>query len=122
MAAVAVVAALCAVVVKKQAPEIAMALALAAGAMILYSCVQSLSRITQFVYELAELGGISQTVLGPVMKVTAIAIVTRTAAEVCRDAKEGGLASFVETAGTILSLFTVLPLMSAVLSMLTELL
>lgn len=122
IAALAVVAALCAAVVKKQAPEIAMVLALAAGAMILVSCVQGLSRVVDFLDELAEFGGLSSAVVTPVVKVAGIAVVTRIAAEICKDAKENGLASFVETAGTVLALLTALPLMTAVLSTLEGLL
>ncbi len=121
IAALAVVAALCAVVVKKQAPELAVVLALTAGAMVLLSCVQSLAKVLDYVYELAEFGGISQTVILPVVKVSGIALVSKVTVEICKDAKENGLASFVETAGTILALFTVLPLMTAVLSTLTNL-
>lgn len=122
IAALAVVAALCAAVVKKQSPEIAMVLALAAGAMILLSCVQGLSRVLDVLDELAEFGGLSSAVVAPVVKVAGIAVVTRIAAEICRDAKEGGLAGFVETAGTVLALLTALPLMTAVLSTLDGLL
>ena len=119
IAALAVVAALCAVVVKKQSPEIAVVLALTAGAMVLFSCIQSLSKVLDFLYELAEFGGISQTVIMPVVKVSGIAIVTKVTAEICKDAKESGLAGFVETAGTVCALFAVLPLMTAVLSTLS---
>ena len=58
----------------------------------------------------------------PVIKTAGIAIVTRLAADFCKDAKEGGLASAVELAGTALSLAAVLPLMGAVLDVLSGLL
>ena len=54
------------------------------------------------------------------MKTAGIAIVTRLASEFCRDAKEGGLASAVELAGTALALSVALPLMTAVLDMLIQ--
>lgn len=122
VAAIAVVAALCAAVVKKQAPEIAAVLALAAGSLILLSCVQGLSTVMDFVGELSDLGGLSPAVVKPVVKVAGIAVVAKIAGDVCKDANEGGLASFVETAGTILALLTSIPLMTAVLSTLTGLL
>lgn len=120
IAALAVIAALCAVVVRKQAPEITMVIGIAAGATILFACVQPLTEVVGFLQELAEFGGISQTVIAPAVKVSGIAVVTKVAAAICRDAQEGGLAGFVETAGTVLALFSVLPLMSAVLSMLAD--
>lgn len=122
VAALAVAAALCAVVVKKQAPEIALALALAAGAALLLSCAQALEGVLGLVDELAQAGGLSAAAVKPVVKVAGIAVVTRIAAGICRDAQEGGLAGFVETAGTILALFATVPLLTAVLSTLTGLL
>ena len=41
---------------------------------------------------------------------------------ICRDAKEGGLAAFVETAGAAVALFLAVPLLETVLNMITGLL
>ena len=68
---------------------------------------------------LADTAGLSPAVLAPVIKTAGIAIVTRIAAEVCRDAKESGVASFVETAGAMLALAVSLPLLEAVLRTIT---
>ena len=122
VAAVAVVAALCAVLTRKAAPECAIALALAAGAMILAFCGGALSSVLDFLDDLAQTGGLSQSVVTPVVKTAGIAVVTKIAAEICRDAQEGGLAGTVETAGTILALLTAVPLLTAVLSTLEGLL
>lgn len=121
VAAAAIVAAVCAVVVRKQAPEIALLLAACAGVLILLFCSGALKSAVRLMNELAETGGISSTVLKPVIKVTGIAVITRLAADLCRDAKEGALASAVETAGSAVALLTVLPLVSAVLELLTGL-
>ena len=51
VAAVAVVAALCAVLTRKAAPEFAIVLALAAGAMILAFCGGALSSVLDFLDE-----------------------------------------------------------------------
>lgn len=122
IAVAAVAAALCAVVVRKSAPEIAMVLVLAAGVAILVSCIQSLTKVIEALRELAEFGGISQTLLAPVLKITGIAVVTRITSDICKDAKESGLAGIAETSGTIIALITALPLMTSVLATLSELL
>lgn len=122
VAAAAIVAAVCAIVVRKQAPEIGLLLAACAGGLILLYCSGAVKAAVELMDELAETGGLSAAVLKPVLKVTGIAIITRLAADLCRDAKEGALASAVETAGSALALLTVLPLMSAVLELLTGLL
>ena len=119
IAAIAVAAALCAVVVKKNVAELGMVLALCAGAIIL-SC--SLEGVKELMDTLADTAGLSPAVLAPVVKTVGIAVLTRVSAELCRDAKEGGIAAFVETAGAAAALLVSLPLLKTVLSMVTGLL
>ena len=122
VAAAAVAAALCAVVVRKQSPEIALALGVGACALIVLYCSGALAAVVELADKLAQTGGLSAQVVEPVMKTAGIAIVTRLAADFCKDAQEGGLASAVELAGTALALSVTLPLMSAVLDVLGRLL
>ena len=121
IAAAAVAAALGEVVVRRQSPEIALALGIGACALIVLSCSGALESAMELADKLAQAGGLSAQVVEPVMKTAGIAIVTRLAADFCKDAQEGGLASAVELAGTALALVAVLPLMSAVIEMLTGL-
>ena len=122
IAAAAVTAALCAVVVRKQSPEIAFALGVGACALVVLYCSGALTAVMNLADKLAQTGGLSAQVVEPVMKTTGIAIVTRLAADFCKDAQEGGLASAVELSGTALALAVALPLMSAVLDVLIQLL
>ena len=112
--AAAIAAAVCAVVVRKQAPELALTLAACAGAVILLYCSGALRAVVELMDKLMEAGGLSPQVAGPVVKTAGVAIVTRLSADFCKDAGEGGLASAVELAGTVLALSAVLPLMTAV--------
>lgn len=122
IAAIAVAAALCALVVKKQAPEIGMVLGLLAGALILLLSYPAMKSIKELMTTLSETADLAPAALTPVIKTVGIAIVTKLAAEVCRDAKEGGIASFLETAGAVLALVVCVPLIDGVLSMIGELL
>lgn len=122
IAALAVTAALCAVVVRKQSPEIALVLALAAGTILMLQCAEGMSELLELLGRLTELGGLSASAVRPLVRVTGVAIVTHLTAEICRDAKEGGLAGAVEIAGTVLALTAAAPLLSAVLDTLSELL
>lgn len=122
IAALAIVAALCAVVVRKQAPEIAMVLVLLGAAMILSWSFSAVSGVKAMMDSLREAAGLSPAVVAPVIKTVGVAILTRFAAEICRDAKEGGLAAFVETAGAAVALFLAVPLLETVLNMITGLL
>lgn len=122
IAAIAVATALCAIVVKKQAPEIGMVLGLLAGTLILLLSYPAIKNIKELMTTLSDTADLAPAVLAPVIKTVGIAIVTKLAAEICRDAKEGGIASFLETAGSALALVTCVPLIEAVLSMIGELL
>ena len=113
IAAAAVAAAVCAVVVKQRAQEVGLVLTMALGA------VESVRALMD---ELGEAAGLSPAVLAPVLKTVGIAILTHISAEVCRDAKESGIAAFVETAGAAVALCVALPLLRAVLDTVTGLL
>ena len=71
---------------------------------------------------MTTLAGLDEALLEPVVKTVALSILTRLTAEVCRSSGEGGLAAFVETAGTILALGAALPLARAVTVLLAEML
>lgn len=122
IAAVAVISAICAVVVKKNVRELGMVLALLAGALILAFALPAVEKTLALMDELAALAELSPAVLTPVVKTVGIAIVTRVSAEVCRDAGEGGIAAFVETAGAATALLTALPLLETVVSLVKSLL
>lgn len=121
VAAAAIAAAVCTVVVRKQAPELGLVLGIGTGAVILLYCSGALQAVMELMDKLMEAGGPSPQVVGPVVKTAGVAIVTRLSSDFCRDAGEGGLASAVELAGTALALVAVLPLMTAVVDTLTGL-
>ena len=120
IAAVGTVAAVCAVVVRKQVPELALLLAICAGVIILERCSGVLKATVEFMDKLSKMGGVETAAAASVIRVAGIAVVTRIGADFCRDAKESGLATVVETAGGLFALFAVIPLMTAVLELLSE--
>ena len=122
IAALAVAAALCALVVKREAGGAALVLGLAAGAVILGQVLGAAEAVRALVDELGERAGLSPAVLDPVIKTVGIAILTRISSEVCRDAGESGIAAAVQTAGAVLALWIALPLLRAVLDTVTSLL
>ena len=122
VAAVGVAAAVLGVVLKKNTPELALLLVLCAGLWILAAAAGTLRAAAALMEELAAAAGVSDALLEPVAKTVALAILTRLTAEICRSAGEGGLACFVETAGTILALGAALPLVRAVMGLMAEML
>lgn len=122
LAAVAVTAALCALTLRRQVPELALVLSLGAGVLLLGEAAGALAAVRGLADALSRTAGLSPQVWKPVWKTVGIGIVTRLACAVCRDAGEGGVAAFLETAGTALALLALLPLAKAVFDALSSLL
>lgn len=122
VATVAIVAVLCGAVVKKQATEQAMLLTLVTGMSICFFLASALEEILKSMVYLAEIGQMDGALLEPVVKTVAISMTTKVTTELCRAADEGGMASFVELSGTILSLLVALPLLEGVMEMMAEML
>ena len=122
LTAVGVTAAVLSAVLKRNTPELAMLLALCAGLWMLALAAEGLGAAMALMRELADQAGLSEALLEPVVKAVALSILTRLTAEICRSAGEGGVAAFVETAGSALSLMAALPLVRAVAQMMGELL
>ncbi len=122
LAAVGVTAVVLSAVLKKNTPELALLLVLAAGLWMTFLAAAGLGAAVELMEELAEQAGLSEALLEPVVKTVALSILTRLTAEICRSAGEGGVAAFVETAGAALSLLAALPLVRAVAQLMGELL
>ena len=114
-------AALC-LVIKKNSPEIGLVLALAVALLVLGLGMELLSAILDFVEVLQDAAGLSPALLGPVFKTVGIGILTRLAADICKDAGQAAIASTVELAGTVAALYIALPLMQTVFQMIGGLL
>ncbi len=122
IAAVGIAAAVLGTVLRKNTPELALLLSLAAGVWIMAAAAEGLGAALALMKELAALAGLSEVLLEPVVKVLALSVVTRLTVEICRSVGESGVAAFVETAGTVLALAAALPLIRAVVSLMSELL
>lgn len=121
VAAVAVAGALCATVIKRQTPDMALVVTLCAVTVILGKAMVLLEPVRMLMDALGESAGLSAAVLAPVVKTVGIALLTRVCAELCRDANESGIAAAVEIAGSACAMVVCLPLFRAVLEMILEL-
>ena len=83
VAAAGVAAALCAVVVRQRAPEIALALALAACVVLLWHTLPLLETIKDVLDELADLAQVSPQLLRPMLQTVGLALVTKLASALC---------------------------------------
>ena len=122
LTAVGVTAVVLSAVLKRNTPELALLLTLAAGLWMLSLAAAGLGAAVRLMEELAQQAGLSEVLLEPVVKTVALSILTRLTVEICRSAGESGVAAFVETAGAVLALLVALPLVRAVAQLMGELL
>ena len=109
-------------VIKKNSPELGLVLALSIALLVVGLGMELVNTILDFVEVLQDAAGLSPALLTPVIKTVGIGIVTRLAADICKDAGQGAIASTVELAGTVAALYIALPLMQTVFQMIGGLL
>jgi len=117
----AVVGAVFALTVRKNDPGAGMLLAAAVALGLLTAAVSAMAPVMAFASDLRELTGLSDSVTAPLFKTVAIGIVTHIASSVCQDAGEASVAKAVELCGSMLALYAVIPLMSAVTELIKDL-
>ena len=122
LSALAVTSALCALTLRKYVPQLALVLTLAAGVLLLGQALGAVEGVKGLSSALLRAAGLSSQVWKPVWKTVGIGILTKLSAAVCRDAGEGGVAAFLETAGAALALVAALPLVELVFDALGALL
>ena len=112
--AICLIGAVLTLLLEKSHPELAILLALSVCAGLLLFGLSRLGTVLSALKQLAQAGGLSSDLLQPLVKTVGIALVTRTSAELCRDAKQGAMASVVEMAGAFCAIIVSLPLLGAV--------
>ena len=60
--------------------------------------------------------GLSETLIKPVIKCVAVAIITKMTADLCKDSSQAAAASAVELAGTVCALCIIMPLLMSMLT------
>lgn len=118
---IAIIATVCAVVVRKQEVEIGMILSLVACCVMCSLCISGFRVVYQLIQDMADIAGLLPEVLVPVVKSVAIAVTTKIVGELCRDAGESAIASLVDVAGAVSALLISVPLLRVVISMIIEL-
>ena len=122
LAACGVAAALCAVVVRQRAPELAALVGLAACAVLLGKTLPAIGTVRERLEDLSRTAEVSTVLLEPVIKTVGISIITRLSASLCRDAGEGSIAAALEMAGSAAAVIVALPLLDMVLGLVMDLL
>ena len=119
--AICLIGAVLTLLLEKSHPELAILLALSVCAGLLLFGLSRLGTVLSALKQLAQAGGLSSDLLQPLVKTVGIALVVKVGGGLCRDAGESALAAALEFAGTVCALLTALPLLRAVLELITEL-
>lgn len=118
----ALTTAILSIILKKVVPEFSFLLGIAFGVVMFFLLQTSFITLLEAMYSLASMAQIDALLLTPVVKTVAISIITKITGEFCRSAGEGGIATFVEFSGTVISLVIALPLIEGVMTMMADML
>lgn len=122
VAALAVVTAICCCALRSNIGSLSIALSITACVLILILTFRFLKPIIDILDRIQDMTGMTAAVFAPLVKVVGIGFLAQIAGAICEDAGEKTLHRAVEIAGSILSVYVSLPLLSAVLELLEELL
>lgn len=109
-AAVLLLSALTALLLKKNAPELALMLSLAALCTVFLSLLNVIRQFRSLFDTVSVLLPDSEIMIRPVLKCLAIAVITKITAELCRDASQDTASAAIELIGTVCALSVAMPL------------
>ena len=120
IAVLAVLCALCCMVIRSRTQELSVVTALAGCVLIFLISLRFLEPILGVFDRLREMTGMVNSVTSPMLKVAGIGILIQIAGAVCEDAGERALQQAVEIGGGFLAAYASLPLLSAVIDLLED--
>lgn len=110
IAAVAVITAFLAVMLRRSHPEQAMAVTLVAGILMVAAALDYMAPLLGDIQTMLEASGLSGEYIQILFKSLGICVITQLASDACRDAGEQGLSAKTELAGKLILLALALPL------------
>jgi len=122
VAAAAVAGSALGLVVKKNNPESSLLISVALSIFALFLSFEVLYAVLEFLRQIAAAAGISTETLGVILKTAGISIVTKLAADMCKEAGQQGAASGVEFMGAVTAIYVALPLFRTVFDIINSLL
>jgi stage III sporulation protein AD len=117
---VGIIAAVLAVLLKEEKPEIAILVSIVTGLVIFVFLITKLNSVISVLRYFASKANIDVLYFSTILKVIAIAYITEFGAQICRDAGEGGIASKVELAGKVLIMVIAIPILAALMDIMIK--
>ena len=120
-AAVGIISAVCALLIKKSNQEIGLVIAIAASAVICIAAAELFGSISDLIRYAISKSGLSSAIFFPIIKCVGIAIIVNISASLCKDAGQAGIESAVDVLGAAAAVFTALPLIKSLIEIIGEL-
>lgn len=115
-AALALTAALIGIVLRRTNPEMTLLLSICTVVLIMGAALGFAKSFTELAQTVQRIFGVSETLIKPVIKCVAVAIITRMTSDLCKDSSQAAAASAVELAGTVCALCIIMPLLMSMLT------
>ena len=115
-AALALTAALIGIVLRRTNPELSLLLNICTGVLIMGAALGFTKSFTELAQTVQRIFGVSETLIKPVLKCVAVAIITKMTSDLCKDSSQAAAASAVELAGTVCALCIIMPLLMSMLT------
>ncbi len=117
MIGIALTATALSLLLRQQRPELAFAIPVLAAIGIFLCVLPALESVFAMFFSMAEQAGIESKYLAIVIKIIGVAYLCQFAAELCRDAGEGSIASKIELGGKVMILTLSMPIMEHLLDL-----
>lgn len=115
-AALALTAALIGIVLRRTNPELSLLLSICTVVLIMGAALGFVKSFTELAQTVQRIFGVSETLIKPVLKCVAVAIITKMTSDLCKDSSQAAAASAVELAGTVCALCIIMPLLMSMLT------
>lgn len=115
-AALALTAALIGIVLRRTNPELSLLLSICTVVLIMGAVLGFAKSFTELAQTVQRIFGVSETLIKPVLKCVAVAIITKMTSDLCKDSSQAAAASAVELAGTVCALCIIMPLLMSMLT------
>ncbi|MBE3101117.1 MAG: stage III sporulation protein AD [Firmicutes bacterium] len=120
--AIGLIAAVLAVVVRQQRPDMALMISLAAGVIIFIMVLGNVKAVVNTINNMAQRANLDSIYLTTILKVVGIAYIAEFGAQICKDAGEGAIASKIELGGKLLIMILALPILTALMEVILKIL
>lgn len=110
------------IIIKQYKPEFTIYISLIAGTIIIFMVFDKVSAIVNMLTALSKKSGINGEYLSILLKITGIAILTEFAVSICKDSGETAIASKVDFGGKIIIISMSVPIISALLELIIDIL